>query len=35
VSTKSLRTRAAHIPAKLPPITTALVVGKEFPFTNL
>src|SRR5712691_6832865 len=31
VSTNSLRTRAAHIPAKLPPITTALVVGNDVP----
>src|SRR6516164_7545718 len=29
LSTKSLNTRAAHIPAKLPPITRALVVGMD------
>src|SRR5262249_46980194 len=34
LSTTSLSTRAAHIPAKLPPITRALVVDMAFPFTN-
>jgi hypothetical protein len=32
LSTKSLSTRAAHIPAKLPPITRALVVGMASSF---
>jgi hypothetical protein len=32
LSTTSLSTRAAHMPAKLPPITRALVVGMASPF---